>query len=229
MSLRGYKPKWKKALWTKAFESKYGKPFKVAKVPLPKRVRAESKRRRPVNAAYRDRAREFVREAARHWPLCPVVAYARWVWNTPYLSSANTKVSALEESMRWLAGYKYGHPVSARLNEVHHVYGRAGRLLQDERWWMAVSKQGHRWIHENEDFARALGWLCPKGHWNTHPDELRKKGVDCLPPFGHNGGVSNTAKAKSSPKRPRLRPPPSCSQPAESGPVTGASEPIRKP
>lgn len=53
----------------------------------------------------------------------------------------------------------------------HHIYGRLGALLCDTRYWLAVSAEGHRFIHDNEDMAREHGWLCPKGHFNTMPGE----------------------------------------------------------
>lgn len=32
--------------------------------------------------------------------------------------------------------------------EVHHKKGRAGDLLLDETYWLAVSEEGHRKIHD---------------------------------------------------------------------------------
>ena len=54
--------------------------------------------------------------------------------------------------------------------EIHHQRGRVGRLLNDERHWLAVSAEGHDWIHHNVKQARALGLLCEHGKWNTYED-----------------------------------------------------------
>ncbi len=43
--------------------------------------------------------------------------------------------------------------------DVHHVRGRIGAMLLDERYWMAVSRKAHDLIHENPNKARAKGWL----------------------------------------------------------------------
>lgn len=63
-------------------------------------------------------------------------------------------------------GFRYGHRISNRLTEVHHTRGRAGALLLDKRFWIAVSRIGHRWIHSNPAEARRRGWLCAVGEWN---------------------------------------------------------------
>ena len=110
-------------------------------------IRPVSKRRQKVTAEYRVAAREFVRLAKSWGETCPVV---------------NT-IPELKH------GRKYGHPISNELNEVHHMRGRSGKLLTDQRYWLAVSKQGHRWIHENISKARGHGWICAEGDWNKQP------------------------------------------------------------
>ena len=98
-----------------------------------------------VRRKYIALAHEFVRaRVAAGWK-CPVVSMV--------IELAN--------------GQKYGWPISDKLTEVHHMRGRAGSLLLDQRYWLAVSKQGHRWIHSNIEKARALGWLCELGKWNV--------------------------------------------------------------
>lgn len=51
--------------------------------------------------------------------------------------------------------------------DVHHVRGKVGKLLIDKRFWLLVSRRGHCWIDSHPDEARALGWLCRKGNWNS--------------------------------------------------------------
>ncbi len=44
--------------------------------------------------------------------------------------------------------------------EIHHAKGR-GKYLLDTSTWLAVSREGHRWIHENPSEAENLGLLDP--------------------------------------------------------------------
>lgn len=48
----------------------------------------------------------------------------------------------------------------------HHVRGRIGSLLCDTRMWLAVSQEGHDWIHQNINEARRYGWIAQAGDWN---------------------------------------------------------------
>jgi hypothetical protein len=150
MSLRGYKKKSKPALWLTAFPSQAVKTMtkaeKVARIR--KFIRPVSKKRQATSKEYRDKAQEFIKAAIGRGETCPVVA----------------RIPELRDGMM------YGHPISARLNEVHHKRGRRGELLLDDRHWMAVSKQGHRWMHEHPNEARGHGWMCELGEWNN-PDK----------------------------------------------------------
>lgn len=172
MSLRDYKPKHKKAIWTEAFPGQiqtsvvkpivdilrarlfkqkkfiHGPAVRAIVQSRLKPVRRVSKRRQQATAAYRRAAKRFVAEAVARGETCPVVA------GVPELRD----------------GRKYGHPVSGRLNEVHHVRGRLGPLLMAERFWIALSKQGHRWVHEHVNEARERGWLARRGDWNRTDD-----------------------------------------------------------
>ncbi len=56
-----------------------------------------------------------------------------------------------------------------RSSDVHHQRGRAGTLLIDQRFWMAVSRRGHNWIHNHPQQARYCGYLCAEGLWNVPP------------------------------------------------------------
>jgi hypothetical protein len=57
------------------------------------------------------------------------------------------------------------------VEEIHHMrgrgYGGRGPLLRDQRFWLAVSRAGHNWIHQNQNKAREYGWLCQLGEWNV--------------------------------------------------------------
>lgn len=43
--------------------------------------------------------------------------------------------------------------------DVHHLRGRIGNLLLAEEHWLAVSRQGHDWIHAHPATAYLNGWL----------------------------------------------------------------------
>lgn len=50
--------------------------------------------------------------------------------------------------------------------ELHHVRGRLGPLLLDERHWMALCPACHRWVHENIEAARKRNLIAAAGDWN---------------------------------------------------------------
>lgn len=56
-----------------------------------------------------------------------------------------------------------------RTTDIHHTRGRSGRLLNDRRFWLAVSREGHKQIHLNPKWAREKGFLCPIGQWGVCP------------------------------------------------------------
>lgn len=143
-----------KAPWITAFPEQVNKPMRLTfdKKKKPAKYLGPLAEAKPVRMTrskeeelYAEEAREFVRAAIKAGKTCPVVA-------------------VVPELQR---GRKYGHKVSATLNEVHHCRGRSGPLLRDQRFWVAISKQGHRWVHANKPAARALGFLCPAGEWNS--------------------------------------------------------------
>lgn len=46
-----------------------------------------------------------------------------------------------------------------KATEIHHVSGRRGEKLLDTTDWLAVSREGHTWIHNNVEQATKKGWL----------------------------------------------------------------------
>lgn len=38
--------------------------------------------------------------------------------------------------------------------EIHHIRGRNGEMLLDQKWWLPVSEPGHKKIENNPDWAR---------------------------------------------------------------------------
>lgn len=62
------------------------------------------------------------------------------------------------------------HPLCAvypnrRSTDIHHIRGRAGNLMLDTRFWLAVSRQGHNRIHTEPEWARRHGFLAQQGQW----------------------------------------------------------------
>lgn len=46
--------------------------------------------------------------------------------------------------------------------EIHHAKGRTGKRLLDTKYWIAVSKWGHAYIHNNPKWAYENGFLQPR-------------------------------------------------------------------
>lgn len=143
MALRGYVPKGKKAIWQQAFPSQVA----ATVAPVAKRIRSVSKSKASEHRLYVAEARAFVAAAVARGETCRVV----------------------EEIAMLRDGHRYGHPISAKLSEVHHTRGRLAGLLREQRFWIPVSKQGHRFIHSNIEYSRKRGWICAAGDWNKQP------------------------------------------------------------
>lgn len=68
----------------------------------------------------------------------------------------------LEENKKFLAQPENRWcPVNSksRTTEVHHMNGRTNKRLLDQSFWLAVSSDGHKWIHAHPKEAREKGWL----------------------------------------------------------------------
>ena len=61
--------------------------------------------------------------------------------------------------------------------QCHHYQGRRGMLLLHEPFWIPVSWEGHRWIEDHREQARALGLLCPLGRYNAPVQLTRDRAV----------------------------------------------------
>ncbi|MFA5265685.1 MAG: hypothetical protein WC378_17840 [Opitutaceae bacterium] len=77
---------------------------------------------------------------------------------------------AIKKRIWWGDGRRCEFPKCRKMAEKqpHHQFGRAGRLQNDTRHWKALCIRHHMWIDWNRDAARALGLLCPWGHWNDY-------------------------------------------------------------
>lgn len=45
-----------------------------------------------------------------------------------------------------------------KTTDVHHKKGRLGKLLLDTKFWLAVSRKGHKRIEENPEWAKEMGY-----------------------------------------------------------------------
>lgn len=57
--------------------------------------------------------------------------------------------------------------------EIHHAKSRHGKLLNDERFWYALSDLGHGEVHRYPHWARFWGFIVTKGY-GLH-DELEAR------------------------------------------------------
>lgn len=69
----------------------------------------------------------------------------------------------------WRQAHKWcEYPGCSQASDVspHHLRGR-GRLLCDMRFWKALCREHHRFVHDNIEEARQLGLLCERGKWGS--------------------------------------------------------------
>ena len=62
--------------------------------------------------------------------------------------------------------------------EIHHQRGRLGALLRDQRYWLPVCRECHKFIHDHPALSRrikAVGFdmtlLCDVGEWNERTED----------------------------------------------------------
>lgn len=51
--------------------------------------------------------------------------------------------------------------------DIHHRFGRRGKLCNWQPGWLAVSRKGHLYIHAHPLIARSRDWIGPVGSWNN--------------------------------------------------------------
>lgn len=156
MSLYGYKPKGRPALWLQVPNAK---PVRAAL----KRQRAALPRKRinPISKRQRQRLRGYGPARAAflsQYPLCSV-----WIAR---LGGWHLARNPTTENCRVLALICYLAPVATT---IHHCRGRAGSLLMDQRYWIGASLLEHDWIDRNRAAARRFGLLAEVGKWGN-PD-----------------------------------------------------------
>lgn len=104
------------------------------------------------------------------WPKIKKVSAERAKLNRQYLKARREFL--IEHPVCWcssLHDLKTGKLICwsiHRATDVHHSRGRAGSLLTDKRFFIAVCRAAHVWIENNLAQARSLGLLCAEGQWN---------------------------------------------------------------
>lgn len=125
------------------------KPLK--RTPLLRRskpIRRVSKKRAAENRIYSRRRRWFL---AGH-PICQW-----WLGENGWVETYTGIYTKNGEELTGLELFLVANPPLSE--EVHHCAGRSGSNFLNEATWMAVSRQGHRWIHENPGKARERGYI----------------------------------------------------------------------
>lgn len=99
--------------------------------------------------------------------------------NTP--KRAKEQREYLKRSREWLDGQACAVCLSEwadndaanvqRAEQCHHMRGRIGALLLDERYWLPVCAVHHHWITEHPTQAVYCGWSLPRvSHGCSHCD-----------------------------------------------------------
>lgn len=177
MSLRGYVPKTRPALWTKTYPDQR-QPVRQKTPEKRGPIRRPERDPRPRPARYgqnggaighqsppRRRIRARTSETARRNRLY----LAR---RAAFLARPENRLCEACMMAKELIKKYNDEPLPA--TQVHHPRGRAKTrrvdLLLHVPLWCAVSAEGHAWIDANRDKARALGLLAAKGDWGRTDD-----------------------------------------------------------
>ncbi len=79
-----------------------------------------------------------------------------------------------ERSTIYLKRWRHCAVFTKRLaNQIHHKFGKIGKLLLWEPGWRPVSLAGHQWIDAHREEARKRGLLAPIGSWNDYRKAVR--------------------------------------------------------
>jgi hypothetical protein len=180
MSLKGYKPKWKRRAYLgPAAEAKAGlltvrmvmaaaiadtakkiKKYTASLCPAPRPAHAAARfpRRKPKTRRIRGATTETARRRA-------IYAKRVKVWLTEPGHQFCWVCIALMQA---------GEDVDQLMaTQCHHKFGRRGNLLLWEKGWIPVSQFGHEWVHNNPKAAIKLGLLGETGTWNDFKKALQ--------------------------------------------------------
>jgi hypothetical protein len=70
-------------------------------------------------------------------------------------------------------GKRICHKKSHYSESLHHVRGRRGKLLIDERWIKDACLKSHRWIHDHPEQAQKMKLLAGPGQWGVQPENTK--------------------------------------------------------
>lgn len=71
--------------------------------------------------------------------------------------AARLKIYAIDR-VKFLEGKRCAVFPHLKATQVHHMKGRIGELLLDQRYWLPVSDSGHKEIELNPEWAKAEGF-----------------------------------------------------------------------
>ena len=80
----------------------------------------------------------------------PKISQKRKIENAKYIVLRIEFLGKKENSICPVTGEK--------TTEIHHKKGRVGSLFLDIRYWLAVSREGHKKIEENPEWAKKEGY-----------------------------------------------------------------------
>lgn len=80
----------------------------------------------------------------------PPISKKRKIENAKYLVLRAEFLGKKENSICPVTGKK--------ATEIHHKKGRVGSLFLDVRYWLGVSREGHKLIEENPEWAKEKGY-----------------------------------------------------------------------
>lgn len=101
-------------------------------------IRKRSKKGQQLDRIYSKQKKNFMKLPENK--TCPVAKY--------FLQKSDLSP---EEQLDWARNLK--------ATEIHHKAGRIGKLLNYVPYWLAVSRKGHEFIHNNPEFSYSKDWL----------------------------------------------------------------------
>lgn len=63
-----------------------------------------------------------------------------------------------ERAKEFIKGKKCAVYPTLKAQEVHHMAGRSGEMLLDEKYWLPVSRKGHVMIEMKPEWAKKMGY-----------------------------------------------------------------------
>lgn len=94
-------------------------------------------------------------------PACAKIVAKPAVKRKPIAKLSVKRVKQNAEYLKIRAKFLVGKvcPITKKpATEVHHLRGRIGALLTDERYFLGVTRKGHQWIEEHPEEAYELGY-----------------------------------------------------------------------